>query len=270
MIKFTELDIIKKMDSLPKELKDKLLFLAYDNSFVSMINYRSVKTQDVINEIDYTTRMTALGFASKQELFDSIGGVAEDEEETRHIFGEIDGTILVPNNLQGSPEETVGEDVEEREGNEDVGVVENIEPKKTDITDKYSDSNITETAEDILKEIENPTSSPLILPIIRPSSENTTPSIVTVAETPKAEVTQPKNNVESQQIPATQVLSQETTNTPVVAPEQNPQNTPSTTTPTPTTTPSKESQLDSKLAEPVVQTAKSTYYKVDPYREQME
>ncbi len=256
MIKFTESDIKNKIDSLPNELREKLLFLAYDNSFVSIINYRSVKTQDVINEIDYATRMTALGFSSKQELFDAISGAAEDEDETRHIFGEIDSTILVPNNLQGAPEETASKDTSEPE-EEGVGMTEDVEPKKTEVVDKYSDSNnTTETAEDILKEIENPTPSPLILPIIKPLPETIT-NVIATAEAPKTELAQPSND-------GALTLTPTPTSTP--APTLTPT---STLTPPPTTTPNKESQLDSKLTEPVVQTAKSTYYKVDPYREQM-
>ena len=58
MIKFTESDLTNKIASLTEELKDKILFLAYDNSFISIINYKNVKSQDIINEIAYTTRMT--------------------------------------------------------------------------------------------------------------------------------------------------------------------------------------------------------------------
>ncbi len=242
MINFTELDFTTKLGVLPQELQDKLLLLRFDGKFLSIINYKTSKSQEVINNIDYATRITALGFASKQEMFNLIKDVILDEEETRHIFGEIDSTILVPNNLQGAPEEIVREDHDGTEEGGDVEALKNVEPKNTEVADKYSDSNITETAEDILKEIENPTSSPLIFPIIKPSF-STAPNVVTPIEIPK---------IESK------------TEAKIALPTSD------TITPTSLVMPSnKESQLNSKLTEPVVQTAKSTYYKVDPYREQM-
>jgi hypothetical protein len=217
MLKFTEQNFIDKMNSLEIGLQKKLLLLSYDDLFIKVINSKNIKSEDVIKAIDYAVKVTALGFASKQEMFNLIEDVIVDEDETRHIFEEIDKTILVPNNLQGAPEEIKADEEQE-----------DVQP-----SDDYTKETL-ESAEDILREIENPTPSPLILPIIKPLPTVTTP------EPPKEVVPQPntENLIQTNKIPQQ--------------------------------TPTKETQLDSKLTEPVVQPAKSTYYKVDPYREQIQ
>lgn len=215
MINFTEQDFIKTTESLPSELQEKILLLSYDDSFVKMINYKTVKTKEIISTIDYATKITALGFASKQEMFELIQEAIGDEEETKHIFEEIDRTILVPNNLQGA-KETISE--------EKVVLSEQS---------KDQNSNTNETAEDILKEIENPTPAPASIPVFKPEIIVPTPAS-TQQETPTS-MTMPTKE---------QVIASQQTN------------------------PSKESQLNSKLTEPSSQPLKSTYYKIDPYREQ--
>jgi hypothetical protein len=217
MLNFNESDFINNLGKLPQDLQDKLIMLKFDDNFLNIINYKNVKSESVVKAIDYATRITALGFASKQEMFNLIEDVIVDEDETRHIFEEIDKTILVPNNLQGAPEEIKADEEQE-----------DVQP-----SDDYTKETL-ESAEDILREIENPTPSPLILPIIKPLPTVTTP------EPPKEVVPQPntENLIQTNKIPQQ--------------------------------TPTKETQLDSKLTEPVVQPAKSTYYKVDPYREQIQ
>lgn len=207
MLNFNESDFVNNLEKLPQDIQDKLLMLKFDDVFLKIINYKNIKSEDVIKKIDYATRITALGFSSKQEMFNLIEDVIVDEEETRHIFEDIDKTILVPNNFQGAPDE-----IEEQDQEEDM------QPEDDEVEEK------TETAEDILREIENPTPSPLIIPTINSLPVVTTPEAL-------------KEVVPQQEVPQT---------------------------------PTKETQLDSKLTEPVVQPAKSTYYKVDPYREQAE
>ena len=221
MINFTESDFTTKITVLPIALQDKLLLLRYDGKFLSIINHKASKPQEVITKIERATRLTALGFASKQELFSLIEDAVKDSEETRYIFGEIDKTILVPNNFEGADdaisrktEEAPIDSEEEGWGEENNSVAGQTNDTEAN---QLQNSNKTETAEDILKEIENPTPSALIL-----SS--------------------------AKRLPGTDVNRLFNTNT---------------TAPT-----NKENQLDSKLTEPVIQTAKSTYYKVDPYREQ--
>lgn len=221
MLNFTEQNFIDKMSKMPEELQKKLLLLSYDGSFLSIINYKNVKPTEVISAIDYATKVTALGFASKQEMFNIIEDAIGDEDETRHIFGEIDRTILVPNNLDGA---------EELKPKEDLTLYE----------DDFTEPNTTETAEDILREIENPTPSPLILPrVITPAPQAPVPT--TTPATEPALVTPPTTPIPTEATP----------------PQQEP-------------APNKETQLDSKLTDTAVQTPKSTYYKVDPYREQAE
>ena len=91
--------------------------LSYDDTFLRIINGGVIKSEDAVADIDYATRMTALGFMSKEEMFNTIyGGVEDDEDEARRIFKALDETILVPNNLEGAPEQDIKEDEEDGEG----------------------------------------------------------------------------------------------------------------------------------------------------------
>ena len=239
MLKITESEYKEKLDLLPADLQDKLLMLSYDDTFLRIINGGVIKSEDAVADIDYATRMTALGFMSKEEMFNTIyGGVEDDEDEARRIFKALDETILVPNNLEGAPEQDIKEDEEDGEGK----VSEKTENELAREDNKYSE-NTTETAEDILREIENPTTS--ISTISEPKKEKPTNTDTGV------------NPVQQNTTTPTEVVPE------VIKPTEN-------TLATEPKVPNKESQLDSKLTEPVVQPAKSTYYKVDPYREQPE
>jgi hypothetical protein len=94
---FTEEEYIEKMNSLPKELNRKLLLLDFDNEFVSIIDYNR---QRRIHTIAGEVRCVALGYSSKQELFEAISSQVASEEEAKHIFGEIDRIVLRPNNIR--------------------------------------------------------------------------------------------------------------------------------------------------------------------------
>lgn len=245
MINFTEQDFINKTNSLPTELQQKILLLSYDESFVKIINYKSIKPTEIVSTIDYATRVTALGFASKQEMFELILEAVGDEEEAKHIFEEIDRTILVPNNLQGAPDTAGEENV--KQTTEEIKAIPNEQLNNQTIEP-------TETAEDILKEIENPTPAPSTIPA-------PTPSIVAPIQTPTPVInTTP---------PTPEIVPTQTT-----TPIQPSIITPPTTEPTPSSNPismvmpTKEDVLNSKLTEPSAQPLKSTYYKIDPYREQ--
>ncbi|MEI6042122.1 MAG: hypothetical protein WCQ00_00960 [bacterium] len=232
MTTFTEQEFIDKMNLLPAELQKKLLLLDYDDDFISIINYNSIKPAETINAIGLAVRLVALGFSSKQELFESVSNEVLVEDEARHIFSEIDRTILVPNNLKGIIETGIELHTE---GQEDA----------TNTEDKYSTHNITETAEDILKEIENPT--PATSSMVSSFNKQTTTTLTAVGPHDQLSV---------------DGLTNESSN--II---KNPQN---TATPTDTTpAPNKEGQLEAKLTETVIQPVKSTYYKVDPYREEM-
>ena len=217
MIKVTEEKIIDKLNSLSEETREMLLMLSYNDDFISMVNHDKVKSKDIIDDIERYTRMTALGFMSKEELFLRIEETVGDENEARYIFKEIDTKILVPNGFKGLIEEA-------------------------GVASKESDEDILESAEEILREIENPTpaksSLQSLVPEIKPTQE---------LEIIKTET------VHSNPIPTnTNTAVSETTPTESIATE------------------TKTTQLDSKLKETVTAPVKTTYYKVDPYREQPE
>ena len=141
---FTDLEYEKALETLSEDLQDKILFLSKDDGFLKIINHEKVKTLKNIDDISYATRMTALGFASKKEMFDLIyEALHHDESETRRIFTELDTSILVPNNLNGAPEQEIVDD--ENEG--DLETAETSTESKE--LDKYSETT-NETAEDIL------------------------------------------------------------------------------------------------------------------------
>ena len=263
MINFTKTDLENRLKTLSKEMQDKLLMLSYEDYFRNIINYKNVKDDEIFDAVGYAARVVALGFASKQEMFDLILEAIGDEDEARHIFEEIDRTILVPNNFQGLQQDQ--QETPKAEVSQGTSTQEN-----TTIT--------TETAEDILKEIENPTPAPASLPVFKPE-----PVISTQAQAPELAPTQApqQSTIQTQQPIQTEIPQ---TNTPINQTQPTPtqSNPVSMTMPTKEqvaaqqmnqppqvqTNPNKESQLDSKLTDATAQPLKSTYYKIDPYREQ--
>jgi hypothetical protein len=244
MINITNVELENRLQTLPSDLKERLLMLDYEDNFKKIVNFKSIKDEQVIGDISYATQVVALGFASKQEMFELILEAIEDEEETKHIFEEIDRTILVPNNLQGAPE-TISTD-------NTKPTTEEIKTASNEQSSNQS-ADTTETAEDILKEIENPTPAPSTIPAHTPltvvQTQTPTPVINTTPPTPEIVPTQTTTPASS---------SPTTTPTPPIQ----------SSNPASMVMPTKEDILNGKLTEPSAQPLKSTYYKIDPYREQ--
>ena len=112
--------------------------------------------------------MTALGFDTKEELYNIIADSTQDEDEARRIFTALDEWLLVPNELTGLIDERIEEFAEKAEAttNSDQNTENNTKepnPQSIQNTNKDIAHTNTESAEDILREIENPTPSPLII-----------------------------------------------------------------------------------------------------------
>ena len=215
------------------EKDSSILAIFKDNNIVDDVN--------VINSISNGIKLVATQFMSKTDLYELIRfRLNNNDFLARKIFAEFDTKILSPNNFNGLIDNRKIEDVGKEEAEEEDELVsdEESEIEKKEVVQQTSSEpeKSTETAEDILKEIENPT--PYYGIVSGPTQTLTTTSGVPLSATltPNAVTSTSPSSLES-------------------------------TTPT---TPKKEEQLDSKLTEPVVQPSKSTYYKVDPYREQPE
>ncbi len=233
MQKIESQEIGKRMSNLPEALRNKLYDLETDQDLINVFSKRKIIDQNAIESIANTITLVALGFFAKSELLDLIKRKIPDFYQ--EIYQEIDEKILIPNNLKGADKPW-----------DDLFVDEDLEPKEEQV-DFNKEPQKEETAEDILKEIENPT--PLVSSSLEILKKNMSANTTYQAQLP------------------TEPAIQSTTVSP----------------PTPETTPStpaisvmpnknslkKEDQMTAKLNQPVTQTEKSTYYKVDPYREQL-
>jgi hypothetical protein len=219
--------INNKRKQYPEQIQEMLLAPEKDSKILSIFQRNKISDTEATDSISSGITLVATDIMSKEGLYQLVKfRLNDDETLAKKVFYEIDTEILTPNNFVGLKDES---------GDEDLDEDQDFTIESTEL-----DENKEETAEDILREIENPTPSPLILPrATTPTPQTPVPTITPVIETALA--TPPTTPIPTEATP----------------PQQEP-------------APNKETQLDSKLTDTAVQTAKSTYYKVDPYREQAE
>jgi len=226
----------KTIQEYPKELWDMLLLPEDDPKILAIFSINGIVDLDIIESIANGVRCVALESISKSEFYDLIKFRLNDNEDfARKLFKEFDDKILIPNNFIGLQKKA-----EAADPNIDTGVNNTIVEK-------------TETAEDILKEIENPTPAPSTIPA-------PTPAIVAPTQTPTPTINTTPPTPEIVPIQTTTPASSSPTTTPT-PPIQS-------SNPASMVMPTKEDILNGKLTEPSAQPLKSTYYKIDPYREQ--
>ena len=209
---------------------------------------------------------------SKTEFYDLIKlNIANNEFLAKKIFSEFDTKILVPNKFVGAIEVEKEEEEESGDENKENEVLEqtislkintNTETKnsptptpQTTTTEvpEVAKTEEGETAEDILREIEDPTPTNLPTTIRQNEDLMVIKQPIKIEDNVDVAPLVRKTEIQPTQIQQPQQqIKVEVPDTKVEKPVNN------------------EAQLDSKLTETVIQPAKSTYYKVDPYREQAE
>ena len=203
-------ELNKRILALPSEKQDLILHPEKNSTIVQTLKDNQIDHEEDFESVVNGIKLVALNAASKDDLFQLIYFILHDDEVLANkAFIEIDDKILIPNGFTGSDKDTSS--TENPTTDDEYEELEYTEEEKAFLNSLISKE---ETAEDILREIENPTPS-----IIKP-------------------------------IQPVEVVVKKDTEIPAVN--------------------TKEDILDSKLKEPVIQTPKSTYYKVDPYREQAE
>ncbi len=233
--------INEKIQQYPTELWDMLYLPEEDSKILSVFQNNNIKDMEVIQSISNGVKLVAVEIMSKSKFYELIKFRLNDNEDlAKIVFNEFNSKILIPNNFIGLIE--------------DQKEIPNPESSaKTD-----APQEIHETAEDILKEIENPTPAPASLPAFTPNPIATTSNITPPPTLYPQQTTTSPESIQTASL--TQTHTQNTTSSP------------QTQTPSPNPTsmimPTKESILDSKLKEPSAQPLQATYYKVDPYREQ--
>lgn len=288
MIKINIDELTNRIKEYPTEVQALLLNPEKNIKILSILQSNNIKDQEEIDSISNGVRLIATRYMSKTDFYELIKfRLNGDEFLARKLFSELDTGVMLPNKFIGAIDNNIEksgedkEDIDTKTEDEDDSIYNEINVDYTPEEQAFLDSTENEsvltppkeeTAEDILREIENPTPSfrlPIINQNIQPSETKETiedkklqmpeffaPAIPST--TPVVEI--PKINLLDQTILTT-----------ALPPTPAPLPTPKPSTPTPTLSPTnKEDGLDIKLVTPVVQPAKSTYYKVDPYREQAE
>lgn len=264
------IDFNEKINSFGEKTRAFILNPLSDSGLINIFKNNNINNQDVVDSISNAISLYLLGEKTIQNLFDLILFRLDNRKSfAMEFFGQINNDILIPmgfNTENKQPnfdldeddvdrndvsqdnsldDNDIYEDMESLLTPEDLVEIEEIGTDKQKTT-KLAEPQKEETAEDILKEIENPT--PLVsssLEILKKNmSANTThqaqlptePSIQSTAASPSTPEITPS-------IPTISVM-----------PSKEPLK--------------KEDQIKAKLNQPITQTEKSTYYKVDPYREQ--
>lgn len=253
--KFTQ-----KINSFDDKAREFLLNTQNDQALLNVFKSNNITDVDTTDSISSGIANYCIEDKNIQDLFDLILFRTNNNLDLSiRLFNQIN-EILISLGLKKDDQKPKME-IKKEEYPEDEDAEHVEESQKTNQTEATKPET-EETAEDILKEIENPT------PLVSSSLEILKRGVATESK-----------NVSQTENTGLEDYSSPLSAQPQSQPQSQPQPTPAPTTENQTQTPTmsvmptkdslkKEDQLKAKLDQPTIQPEKSTYYKIDPYREQ--